>query len=154
MIQRIQTIWLLIITILSVFLTKGGIVHFTDKTGQSFYTGFSGVYKVIESGQELLISSIPLAALILLIPLLSVICTLIFKNRRIQKVLTLVLFAFSFCLTILVIYYSLIIVKRYNAELVPGIKMVIPLLIMIFASLGYRGISKDDKLVKSYDRLR
>ena len=44
--------------------------------------------------------------------------------------------------------------KKYGAELEPGLKMVIPLLIMISVTLAYRGISKDDRLVKSYDRLR
>jgi hypothetical protein len=44
--------------------------------------------------------------------------------------------------------------KNYAAEIVPGIKMVIPFIIMIAAILAYRGIASDDRLVKSYDRLR
>jgi len=154
MIQRIQTLWLLISAILSGFLMNGAIVNFVDKSGIRYFTGFSGIYKMTVSGKELIISSVPLASLIILVPLLSVFCTLIFKNRKIQKIITLVLFAFTFCLTILIIYYSIIIMKNYNSELVPGIKMAIPLLIMILVSLAYRGISRDDKLVKSYDRLR
>jgi hypothetical protein len=154
MIQRIQTLWLLLSAILSGFLMNGAIVNFIDKAGIRYFTGFSGIYKITDSGKELLIPSVPMAALIILVPILSVFCTLIFKNRKIQKIVTLVLFAFSFCLTILVIYYSILTMNKYNAELVPGIKMAIPLIIMISVSLAYRGISKDDRLVKSYDRLR
>jgi hypothetical protein len=95
-----------------------------------------------------------LAALIIILPVLSFISILLFKSRRIQKVLTLILITFSLCLIILVTYYSYILMKNYGTELEPGIKMVLPLIILIAAILSYRGISKDDRLVKSYDRLR
>ena len=154
MIQRIQTIWLLISAISSGFLIKGGIVNFIDKTWQKYFTGFSGIYKLTESGQEIVTSSVPLAVLIILIPLLSLISILFFKSRRIQKVLTLILVTLSLCLIILVTYYSYILMKSYDTELVFGIKMVVPLIILIAVILAYRGISSDDSLVKSYDRLR
>ena len=154
MIQRIQTIWLLISVISSGFLMKGGIVNFMDKAGQKYFTGFSGIYKLSDSGSDLITSSVPLAAIIIIIPVLSFISILLFKSRPIQKVFTLILITFSLCLIILVTYYSNIIMKNYDTELVPGIKMVIPLIILIAAILSYRGISKDDRLVKSYDRLR
>jgi hypothetical protein len=154
MIQRIQTIWLLISAISSGFLMKGGITYFTDKAGESYFTGFSGIYKLSGSGHELITTSIPLAALIIAIPLLSVVSIFLFKSRRIQKVVTMVVIAFSLCLIILVIFYSYLIMKNYSAEFVPGVKMVIPLIIMSAAALAYRGITGDDRLVKSYDRLR
>ena len=154
MIQRIQTMWLLISAISAGFLLKGGIMNFIDKAGHKFYTSFSGIYKLNDSGSDLLTSSVPLAVLIILIPVLSVISILLFKSRRIQKVLTLILITFSLCLIILVIYYSYVLMKNYNAELVPGIKMIIPLIILIALFLAYKGISRDDLLVKSYDRLR
>lgn len=154
MIQRIQTLWLILTAVLSGFLMNGAIVNFIDKAGIRYFTGFSGIYKMADSGKELLVSSVPLSALIIVVPLLSVVCTLIFKNRKIQKILALILFTFSFCLTILVTYYSILTMQKYGAELEPELKMVIPLLIMISVTLAYRGISKDDRLVKSYDRLR
>jgi hypothetical protein len=154
MIQRIQTIWLLISAISSGFLMKDGIINFIDKTGQNYFTGFSGIYKLTLSGHELVTRSIPLEVLIILIPLLSVVTTLLFKSRRIQKVLTLLLVALSLFLIILVSYYSYIIMKNYSTDLIPGVKMVIPVIILSSAILAYRGISRDDRLVKSYERLR
>ena len=154
MIQRIQTIWLLISAISSGFLMKGGIINFIDKSGQKYFTGFLGIYKLTESGQELITSSIPIAAIIILVPLLSVITILFFKSRRIQKVLTLILVTLSLCLIILVTYYSYILMKNYDTELVPGVKMIIPLIILIAVFLAYKGISRDDHIVKSYYRLR
>ncbi len=154
MIQRIQSIWLLISAIASGFLVKGGIINFIDATGQKYFTGFSGISKFADTGQELIVRSIPLAALIIVIILLSVVSILLFKSRQVQKVFTLVLVALSLCLIILVTYYSYILLKNYGAELIPGFKMALPVIILIAAILAYRGILRDDRLVKSYDRLR
>ena len=154
MIQRIQTFWLLISTISSGLLIKGDIVVFTNKAGQRYLIGFSGISGYNETGNELITRSVPLEILIILIPLLSLISILYFKSRRIQKILTLMIIGFSICLIIHVSYYSYLIVRYYNAELIPGIKMFFPLIILVTALLAYRGISKDENLVKSYDRLR
>jgi hypothetical protein len=154
MIQRIQTIWLLISAISSGFLMKGGITNFIDKTGQKYLTGFFGINKLSDAGYELITSSIPLTILIIIIPVLSVISILFFQSRRVQKMLTLILILFSICLLVLVTNCSYIIIMHYDAKLIPGVKMVIPVIILSAAILAYRGISRDDRLVKSYDRLR
>jgi hypothetical protein len=52
------------------------------------------------------------------------------------------------------IYVSFRIVSKFDARLIPGFKMILPLAILIFSILASWGIKKDDKLVKSYDRLR
>jgi len=154
MIQRIQTIWLLISAISSLLLIKGGIINLIDKAGQKYYTGFSGTFKLSTSGPELITGSVSLSALIIIIPVVSVITLLLFKWRRIQKVLALVLVSLSSCLIILIAYYSFILMRNYDSELIPGFKMVLPLIILIASILAYKGISGDDNLIKSYDRLR
>jgi len=68
MIQRIQTIWLLVSAISSGFLMRGGIAYFIGKTGQKYFTGFSGIFKITDSGQDLIRASVPLSLLIILIP--------------------------------------------------------------------------------------
>ena len=154
MIQRIQTIWLLISAISSLLLIKGGIINLIDKAGQKYYTGFSGTFKLSTSGPELITGSVSLSALIIIIPVVSVITLLLFKWRRIQKVLALVLVSLSSCLIILIAYYSFILMRNYDSELIPGFKMVLPLIILIASILAYKGISGDNNLIKSYDRLR
>ena len=133
---------------------NGGITNFIGKSGEKFYTGFSGMYKLTDSGHELIFRSALLSALIILIPILSVISILFFKSKRIQKTLVFIGIVISFCLIITVTYYSCILVKNNRAELVPGIKMIIPLIILLAGILAYMGVLKDDRLVKSYDRLR
>jgi hypothetical protein len=154
MIQRIQTLWLMIITLSSGFLMKGGIIKLTDLSGQSFQVGFSGVTKISESGNELISGLASLSVLIPGIAVLSLICIFLFRSRRIQKVLALTLIAFSLCMIIVLSYHSIILMKKWSAEIIPVIKMALPLVILASSILAYRGISNDEKLVKSYDRLR
>jgi uncharacterized membrane protein YidH (DUF202 family) len=52
------------------------------------------------------------------------------------------------------IHVSFNIVSKFEARIIPGFKMILPILILIISILAYRGIKKDDQLVKSYDRLR
>jgi hypothetical protein len=52
------------------------------------------------------------------------------------------------------IHVSFSIISKFDGTIIPGIKMLLPILIMVLSILAYMGIRKDDKLVKSYDRLR
>jgi glucan phosphoethanolaminetransferase (alkaline phosphatase superfamily) len=107
----------------------------------------AGAHEILE---KILIMSL----FIIVIPGLSAITILFFKNRSLQKrlvrflIIVVIAFIFVSCL------YAYVIITKYNSEIVPGFKMVIPLLQLVFSVLAYRGIIKDDKLVKSYDRLR
>jgi hypothetical protein len=154
MIQRIQTLWLFISLSLSGFLVKGGIVNFIGRDGQKYFTGFSGIYKITDSGPEIVRSSVPLAALIISILLLSIVTILLFRTRRIQRVFAFILMTLSVCLTILISYYSYVVVHTFEGQIDPGIKMAFPVIIIISTILAVRGISKDETLVKSYERLR
>ena len=60
----------------------------------------------------------------------------------------------SVVLILVSVYYSYIVISRYNTSIVAGFKMAVPVVILILSVLAYRGIRKDDNLVKSYDRLR
>jgi hypothetical protein len=96
----------------------------------------------------------PLSALMILIPLLSLITIFLFKNRSLQISLVRVLTGLVLCLLLASVFYSVKTITEYSASIEPGAKMVLPLLLLILVLLAYRGIKKDDELVKSYDRLR
>jgi Na+/proline symporter len=95
-----------------------------------------------------------IAVLIIIIGVLALVTIFLFKKRNIQMMLAGLLIG---CVTAFIIacaYYYWFIVTQYNGELVPGIKMILPFIMLILSILAYRGIKKDDRLVKSYDRLR
>jgi Domain of unknown function (DUF4293) len=154
MIQRIQSIWLLISAISSGFMMNGAIINFISKNGPKYVIGFSGICRINDTGKEVIGGFVPLAALIIIILLISIISIFLFKSRYIQKAGAIILIAFSICLIIMLAYSSIILMKNNNAELVPGIKMFLPLIILLSGIFAFRGISRDENLIKSYDRLR
>lgn len=155
MIQRIQSLYLLLTTLLSLLFLKGSFLNFIDKSGSVIKITFGGIIRDTgEQGFELIKNLLPISAFIILIPAISLVTIFIFKNRKIQLWLALSVIILIVGFIFVSIFYSWFVITEYGAEIVPGFKMVIPVLILIFAILAYRGIRKDDNLVKSYDRLR
>jgi glucan phosphoethanolaminetransferase (alkaline phosphatase superfamily) len=155
MIQRVQSVYLFMITLLSSFLFTGSIVNFINKSGSVIKITFTSIVKSTEGqGLGVIEKLLPLSILIILIPMLSLITIFIFKNRKIQLRLAMSLIILCILLVIALIHGSIITISKFEAALTPGIKMTLPLVILILSVLAYRGIKKDDQLVKSYDRLR
>ena len=142
MIQRIQTLWLLLAAV-AAFLTLK----------LYFYTG-----NIIQEGMAIkqfsaLTAQTSTLLLILSVAtgLLSLISIFLFKDRKLQIKLV---FA-AFCLSII----DLILFYMQTKKFVPGegnygISALVALAIPILLVLALRGIYRDQKLVKSLDRLR
>jgi hypothetical protein len=155
MIQRIQSVYLALITLLSLIFFKGSSLIFLEKSGSFIRVGFNGIFRIV-TGQnpEFIEKLLPLSVLIILIPVASLITLLIFKNRKIQMKISLILIVLTIIFLVALIHVSFNIISKFDATIIPGIKMLLPVLILFLSILAYLGIRKDDKLVKSYDRLR
>ena len=155
MIQRIQTLYLLLTTVLPLLFLKLNLLEFTNAVGEEYYLGFKGLYA---PGVDQILSVTkqfwPLFLLMLLIPALALITIFLFRNRKLQMRLSLVIMILSAGLVAMGVFYSISIIKEFHAKLIPGIMMVVPVLVLIFSFLAWRGIKKDENLVRSYDRLR
>ena len=155
MIQRKQTVYLSLTILLSLLFLTGSNLNFTDKSGSVMRVAFGGLLRNSGGeGFELIGRYLPLSVLMTLIPVISLITIMLYKNRKIQMRLALSVIILVAGLTIVLCYYSWSVITEYGADIIPGFKMVLPLLMLVFAVLAYRGIRKDDALVKSYDRLR
>jgi len=155
MIQRIQSIYLFLTTVMSFLFLKGGILRFINETGDTIKLTFSGVARSSAgNASELIHNSLPVSILIIVIAVLSLITIFLFKKRNIQMMLAMLLIGFVTAFIIACGYYYWLIITKYDGELVPGVKMILPVIMQILSVLAYRGIKKDDRLVKSYDRLR
>lgn len=155
MIQRIQSLFLLMTTLMSLLFLKGSYLNFIDKSGSVIKVTFTGLLRITEGQNfELIQNLLPLTVLLVLIPVLSLLTIFIFKNRTIQLWLSLSLIILISGFIIVSIYYSSTVISELGAEIIPGFKMFIPVLMLILAILAYLGIKKDDRLIKSYDRLR
>jgi len=149
MIQRIQSVWLFLAAIFSALLFLGytGVVYKAD-----IPQGFGSVVR------ELTVSghfpSLIVAVLMTLIPLVAL---FMFKNRKQQKTITLIGLLVSLMFTVLNLMRISGFEKNTSPQPVNGsyqIGSVIPILVIIFLILAIRGIRKDEKLIRSMDRLR
>jgi len=155
MIQRIQSYYLLLTTLLSVLFLKGGFLRFTEKSGSAIKITFGEIIR--ETGiqtPELIDKIFPLSLFIILIPVLSLITIFLFKKRDIQLWLVRILILLVVAFIVVSGFYTYNILTKYSAAIIPGFNMFIPVLQLILSILAFRGIKKDDQLVKSYDRLR
>ncbi len=139
MIQRIQTIWLLLaaMSVSIAYFFPFGTENLIDQYGQA------------ESSLLAQKNSI-LSTLLLIIAIESIVTIFAFKNRKIQKWLSLsIAVQCIFCIAYMVYIIQF---EKSNANFQFGIAA--PLLALLFSFLAYIGINKDDKLVKNLDRLR
>ena len=141
MIQRIQSIWLLLAAICA-FVTYP-LVLYVGKLADG------------SERQFLLGDHFLLMLFIIALGVLSLICIFLFKNRKLQFRLT----VFTIVLTIGYLFLQYVMIEQFKKEgaIQTGsykVAALLPLLTIIFLILAARGIYKDDKLVKSLDRLR
>jgi hypothetical protein len=155
MIQRIQSLYLFLTTILSVLFLNGSFLSFINKTGDVFNIGFINIVRSIQGqAPEAIGKVLPLTIIVILVAVISIVTIFLFKNRKLQLLLSGILTGLILVLILVSMYYSYSVLSKYDATFVPGLKMGLPFLQLIFSVLAFRGIKKDDQLVKSYDRLR
>jgi hypothetical protein len=142
MIQRIQTIWLLLAAA-AAFLT----LRF------SFYSGnFLNTETNTKAYQALTAqSNIPLTILSAGVGLAALLCVFLYKNRKQQsKIIWLVLLVSIINIILFFVESRKYVAGEGNYDITAAIAFAVP----IFLILALRGIRKDEKLVKSLDRLR
>lgn len=96
-----------------------------------------------------------LVAVIIAIAALSLLTIFLFKNRKLQFRLTILAIVLTLGYLALQ-YFSIEQFKKDNAVVTGSyhVSAVLPILSIIFLIMAARGINKDEKLVKSLDRLR
>ena len=141
MIQRIQSIWLLIVA-LAAFATYT----------LTLYTG-----RVADGTERkfLLADNFLLVMMIIALGVLAIIYIFLFKNRKLQFRLS-VLGVICSAGFLFVEYLKVEEFKKANNILSGSYQMgaLLPIVMIIFFILAARGIYRDEKLVKSLDRLR
>ena len=155
MIQRIQSLYLTLVVILSLLFVRGSLLSFTDETGRLVKLMISGnltdqAGQVISHVAELW----PLVAILSLIALASVVTILLYSNRKVQLLLVKTVIILAVGLLAGLSYYAFSLTASAKMTLMPVFRMALPVLILLFSVLAYRGILKDEHLVRSYDRLR
>lgn len=142
MIQRIQTLWLLIAAAFAFLSLK-----------LSFFAGQKIVNEVAAHVELNAATADNLLVLIssVAVGLLALIAVFLFKQRKTQLRLTLVALLLSIVNIVLFIMEAQKFIPHQGNY---SLTSVFVFLIPVFLILAARGISKDEKLIKSLDRLR
>jgi hypothetical protein len=143
MIQRIQSIYLLLASVIS-----GGLIFVFNLWSAPGHTTY-----VIDLFNEdsFLLNGISL--LFLLSATSTFIAIFLFKRRQLQFVLGRISILINLLLLGLLIYVSLILPGEMKIS-EKGIGMFLPILAIVFVVFANKAIQKDEDLVKSVDRLR
>lgn len=155
MIQRIQTLYLFAIVILSCitfFLPVADLIQAT--TGIHYLIDYKGIYLVNASGNTFNSSVWGLTAIAAIIPIFALYTIFSFKNRLKQIRLCVLNMLFMLLYYVILITYVWLASQRLNVDWHLRFVTVFPLINLIFNYLAIGGIGKDEKLVKSLDRLR
>jgi len=153
--QRIQTVYLLAATVLMslmLFLPLAEIA-----------TEGTGIYSVLSKGwyisggetAELAMATWPVFLLALVLALLSFINILLYRKRKLQLRICVYSIILAFGL-IGLIYYFFVVGFRQLDDPAYALQfpLVLPAVFIILIYLAFRGIRKDEILVRSLDRIR
>lgn len=153
MIQRIQSLYLLINSILIAVGFNFPIAKFYESARfSSFY-----LYGLIASDGEIIypISSFLILIFVLSIIIFTSIITIFrFKNRQYQIKLCNINIIISLIYFLLMLYFILRFKNALNSDLTIEFGFVTPLIGVILIYMAKRGIKKDDDLIRSADRIR
>lgn len=158
MIQRLQTIYLLAISIISIILVYVDLPFFeeTGKVAEQYEaTTITVDYNSTDTLNEQVEENDSLKYFLRGISLLSLALIFLYKNRKLQMKLVISIIALT-GMVFAIMYgrsygmdYTTLDTERH---LLSG--ALVPLSFIILSYLAYRGINNDEKLVKSLDRIR
>jgi hypothetical protein len=151
MIQRIQTLFLLAVVILSGLLLTGDLLIMDSGSGTLFTISFQGLG---EEGGEIIQRLWPLSFLLALVPVLALVSVFLYRKRSTQMRVTMITLLLSLGTLFLGAFYVIMFDRKIDVTIIWKIKVVFPLISAILAWLAHRAILRDDLRVKSYDRLR
>ena len=155
MIQRIQTLYLLVIVILSgitLFSPFAALTNVAD--GLQYVVNLKGVSLVASTGNQLIQNVWALTALMSIIPLVALTTVFLYKKRILQIRLSI------FNTVLMAGYYGLLFIylwqsgEKLHAEWSLEIVSAFPLINIVLNVLAIRSIGKDEALVKSLNRIR
>ena len=149
MIQRIQSVYLLVVSILMVICMcypVGSIIATTNEISE-----FGNLFITLPDGTK---DYAPWAlfVILLVVAVLAFVTIFLFKKRMLQIRLTI------FSSVVLIGYYlvmaALIFMTAEETSFTPSWTICLPFVGIILNWLAIRGIGADEALVKAYDRLR
>lgn len=153
MIQRIQSVYLF----LAAFLMSGLFLEWADLLRiDTTAPATLGEMAYFNDKQLDIYDQSILLAFTAIVTFFALVAIFLYRNRKLQIMLSRVSMLVVLLFLILAIYitYSDLAPFMSAIHFKPGPGIIFPFLVIVMLVLAVRGIRKDDKLVKSMDRLR
>lgn len=159
MIQRLQSLWLLLVAACGILLCLLSPVQFltpdTADVQHAYEIRFGNLLDTTDVIQPVAVMSVwPLAVLSVVIPLLALVTILLYKNRILQArlcVVNILLMAGYYVALAIYIWASC---ANFGADWYLNIPAALPLVNIVLTFMAIRLILKDEALVRAADRLR
>ncbi|PKP48169.1 MAG: hypothetical protein CVT95_04720 [Bacteroidetes bacterium HGW-Bacteroidetes-12] len=158
MIQRIQSLFLLLVALLGILFSFTPILEIIDY--ENFFT-MNAYYILIaeENTKEIAFKNMGIGVLSGIVTLLATYIIFLYKNRGLQlKLSKLILLLLALELAAIFFYSdaakSILTTNEETILINYKIGIIIPILSLLFTYLAIHFIKKDDELVRSADRLR
>lgn len=155
MIQRIQSVYLLIVAALMTLtiFSKFALVTVSMPSEAISLTAF-GLTSVSGDGVETVIANtIYMGILAVVCIILPIVTIFMYRNRLVQMRMCRALMLLLFGLQVFFIYY----IFKMDADSSLALYRVTalhPFIAMVFAFFAFKGVNKDEKLIRSLDRIR
>ena len=153
MIQRIQTVYLLIVAVINslLFFFPLNILPLSTSEIKISILGLYSVTNGIETIQTQLFPLLALTGIIILVALVSI---FIFKNRKLQMRFSLYNSVLGLGLSFLAIYITTQEANFNHTQISFSLGLIFPIIGSIFSFLAFKAIKKDDDLINSANRIR
>ena len=154
MIQRIQTIYLFITFIVILLMLFFPLAEFLEGNELAYLLNAGGVKDISGEGNFEHIGTYPIALLISIIALTSLITIFLFKRRDLQIRLCIYNMVFMLGSIGMIYFYTSNIANETQTSVQYALPSILPFITIIFTLMALRNIRKDDKKVKSMNRIR
>jgi Domain of unknown function (DUF4293) len=154
MVQRVQTLFLLAVLVLSGIMLISPLSNMILLNGE-VQKWFSIGIKNINQDNTFVKYTIPHFVLVVIITLISLYTILSYNKRQLQLKLCVYNILLSLLLIGLTAYYYFVIKNRFNWDSNSfSLVIIFPIINIVLTFQAFRAIGRDDQLIKSYDRLR
>lgn len=154
MIQRIQTVYLILAGVLTGILFFVPFAEIAGKEGHIYQFDVHGIYLEGVQKPEIVFSSFPVVILLIMNILMIFSAISLFKNRILQMKLSRICILIQLGLGGVIYFSAWSFANQLSGILSPANFIVIPVVAAVLIYLAFRSIKKDESLVRSIDRIR
>ncbi len=159
MIQRIQSVWLLLSAVLTALAIFFPLVSISGVSAGCNGTAGIDIYSYViqysESCGGVAVNAFTMSIFMAITAVLNIVVIFLFNKRKLQIKLTHYSFLLKVALVAVIVFYTFTLKGSFEDEhIIPQIGSLFLIIAMILDWLAVKGIRKDEALVRSVDRIR